>query len=215
MDGARAGREGESSERGSPGGGLYRTGRRRRSTLLVLVALVLLLAPEKAEAQSSGLSWLREIERWTHKEDYRTWIGHGVVTAASTLVGHWVFGKSHYGAGAAVMFYAGVEYQELRRDDWVVHNKLDKFMDLAVPITVGGLLVTLLSEDDARNPNLIPGVDTEEEDSEDDALPPRPQHFAVTPLPNDVLLPTLPFRRGAFPETSTAGIPLITLPPIS
>lgn len=138
--------------------------RRLAQTILhsFIIAGCLLLHPVDAMAQSNGLGWLKEIERWTHEEDYRTWIAHGLVTTASTLFGHWAFDKAHYGAGAAVMFYIGVEYQELRRDDWVVHKKLDKFMDLAVPITVGTALVILFSEDDAsEQPPFLPVVEGE------------------------------------------------------
>jgi hypothetical protein len=144
---------------------------RVRRVALALAALVLFSGGE-IQAQSSGLGWLKDIERWTHEEDWRTWLGHGVVTTAATLFGHWAFDRAHLGAGAAVMFYVGLEYQELRRDDWVVHDKLDKFMDLAVPIAVGTILVTVLSGDETpREPPFLPTVDEEEAVGQEEDLP--------------------------------------------
>lgn len=172
-------------------------GARFRAFVVVLaIGFTAALSAEESEAQSTGLGWLKDIEQWTAQEDYRTWIGHGMVAAASTLFGHFAFEKAHYGAGAAVMFYAGVEYQELRRDRWVVKNKLDKFMDIAVPVTVGALLVTLLSDDEPRGavPRPVPPFEPDE-----DALQPLPIRSASLDLvPGDLaFLPPLPLYRSA------------------
>ncbi len=76
-----------------------------------------------------------EIARWTHGEDWRTWVAHAAIALIITAVFGWVLGWL-----VAVGYYLIRELEQLLYD-WAdrkpIRAKLfDHFMDVAVPAAV-------------------------------------------------------------------------------
>ncbi len=138
---------------------------RTLSTLTVLLCAAL-AAPRPAASQSWYLDWLKRVEEWSLREDYRGWIFHGAIAAAVTVAADRLAGRAAYGAALSSGFYLGKEFREAALWDGFT---TDRVMDMASPVVAAVAIAFLLRGDAARPhaPRILP--------------PPLPAPCAVPP----------------------------------
>lgn len=118
------------------------------------LALALMLA-RPAAAQSWYLDWLKRIEEWSLKEDYRGWVFHGVIAAAVTLAADRLADRAAYGAALASGFYLGKELREAAIWDGFT---TDRIMDMTTPVAAAIAAAILLRDTPPRAgpPRVLP-----------------------------------------------------------